>query len=113
MNRFPPHYHENKEQPLCCFTCEQPLTETEADHYWNSHLHGEGEPYCFDCASQLEIEPVEVATARPHSLLTIALFYSSLGCVLSAILFPEKAGYAILLAVGSANLGILARVCRL
>ena len=48
MNRFPKHYHEGAEIPLCCTFCEIALTEAEADHYWEANRFGERDPVCFE-----------------------------------------------------------------
>lgn len=101
MNRFPKHFHESVEQPLRCFTCESPLTEREADLYWQHHPFGQGEPYCFDCASQCEVEiiqhrqPVKRSRLLSNTLICLAAF--SLGL---ATLKPHLAGYCVMAAIG-------------
>ena len=112
MNRFPRHFHEQAEKPLRCFCCDQPLTETEADHYWLSQLHGQGEPYCFDCASQLEVAlmPEELGAKPSHSFST-ALLLISLALLVSVALFPLGAGWSIMAAIGCGSLGLMARIC--
>lgn len=113
MNRFPQHFHEAKEQPLRCHTCDNPLTENEADHYWTSHLQGQGDAYCFDCASQIEIvefNPPRVQPPMPIiSWILLVLAFAMMG---GALARTPYTGWAIVGAFACINLAILSRICR-
>src|SRR5580704_16851527 len=111
MNRFPAHFHETKQQPLRCHTCDNPLTETESDHYWNSHLRGEGDPYCVDCASQIEVVDFNPRPDSPHQIpwMFLVLAFVAIGAACAGTSYT---GYAIVASFACINLAILARVCR-
>lgn len=112
MNRFPPHYYEKLPLPLRCFICEQALTEIESEHYWERFPLGQHDPRCFDCASQVEIAEEEITRPKARHWISPIFVGLSLGLLVGAAIFPLEAGWAIMGAVGCANLAILARVCR-
>jgi hypothetical protein len=111
MNRFPQHFHERAEPPLLCHQCEQPLTDDESDHFWNSHLHGQGDPYCFDCASRIDLEEITRKPEPWHWPSTI-LFACALGFAALAIKDQSLAGFYVMGAFACGTLGIMARICK-
>lgn len=116
MNRFPAHYHERTEQPLHCHACEQPLTDDESEHYWTSHLLGQGDPYCFDCASQIDLS-MEDGGPNPNrkpswNICSTLLFAASIGFLGLAACDRVFGGYYLMGAVACGSLGLLARICR-
>lgn len=113
MNRFPRPYYDESEKPLCCFACDNKLTQNESDHYWNSHLMGEGEPYCFDCASEIEFdEPEDKPKRKPFPLVSMLLFGGSIGFLILMLIDGRDAGYFFMGAVACANVGLLARISK-
>jgi hypothetical protein len=111
MNRFPQHFHERAEPPLLCHQCEQPLTDDESDHFWNSHLHGQGDPYCFDCASQIDLEEI-TRKPEPWHLVSTAFFALAIGFIGCAVYNPAMAGWFLFAFIACGNLGLLSRICR-
>ncbi len=113
MNRFPKHFHEGREPALTCWRCDMKLSEAESDAYWRTHPLGGGDPLCFDCASQLPVPEFPGDKRKPRHLVSNSLLGASLLLLLSAACQPSHAGYFIMAALGCANVGILARICKL
>ena len=104
----PPYGQEPVEQPLVCVDCNEELTDEAANVYWELNPHGEGEPRCLDCASQLNPDDLQ----PPKHVLSSILFLLALGIFFTSAIFPEKAGYCVMGAVGCANVGMMTRICR-
>ena len=111
MNRFPAHYNERPEQKLCCHACDQPLTESESDHYWQRFPLGQHEPYCFDCASQIDIEEV-TRKREPMRLIPAVLFAGAVTCLAMAIYDSKIAGAYLMGAAFCGSWFILSKICK-
>ncbi len=109
LDRFSDRWE--KETPLACFDCGDPLTETATTLYWDEHPMGDGEPRCLDCKSQIALldarEPERKRELHPLSNL---LFGCAIGCMVKAAFDHQHSGHWILAAIGCANLGLLTRI---
>ena len=109
LDRFSDRWE--KDTPLECFDCGEPLTETATTLYWDEHPLGDGEPRCLDCKSQLAVfNAPEPEAKRENRVLSCILLGLILPCAVGACLHPQQGGYFILAAIGLGNLGLMARI---